>query len=223
MVLSIRAFNITRSRISVGEAFFRSKIFGADANSISLEFNNGILTVILKPTLPDWVRKYDGISNITYDGTSISVNGVHIANGNELRTNENRIVFPTTYSIAPTIETFTILTIQETVEGIITTGYSLADAREKTQMSNLISMPVRPGGDIQSQGADGAFIQPFGRVFMAGGGGLPSNALECDTGPFRTLVKVAGREDDTGSIQGVDELYEWDGETKHLGRWKPFR
>ena len=218
--LRISQFNVTRSRIEAGGAYFRSKIFGPLANSVCVAFQNGILMVSIMPLLPDWVKKYDGVSKIEYDGQQIFINEIPVSLGNELKTQQNRMIFPQATVIQPILEEYQIAEIQESIDGVPTTGYSLLDARLKLESSNLVSMPVR-STDINATGADTAFITSFERVFLKGGAGLPVNALQCDTGPFKTLVKVSGREDSTGLIQSVDEIYEWVGEFKISGYWTP--
>lgn len=220
--LSIQQFNLTRARLYAGGAFFRSKIHGPSANKICLQFQNGVLKIQNMPVVPSWVKKYDGFSKIQFDGQQILVNDQVVAIGNELKTSENRIIFPQEFSIEPITEVFEIDIIQDTLDGVQILGYSLEDARTKIQASNMVTMPIRPSGDVNAIGVDGAFIQPFERIFMQGGAGLPTTALQCDTGPFKTLAKVSGIEDDVGVISPIDQIYQWVGETKNLGYWTTY-
>lgn len=220
--LSIQQYNVTRARLYAGGAFFRSKIYGPTANKICVHFQNGILRIQTTPIVPSWVKKYDGFSKIQFDGIQVLVNDQVVARGNELKTSENRIIFPQQFLIEPITELFEIDIIQDTLNGIPTSGYSLVDARNKIQGSSMVSMPIRPSGDVNAIGVDGPFIEPFERLFMQGGTGLPVTAIQCDTGPFKTLAKVSGIENDVGVISPIDQIYQWVGETKNLGYWTTY-
>lgn len=215
---TIEQFSITRSRIVAGGTFFRSKEMGQSANRICVEFNNGEFKVIkFQKIFNADVRKYDGVSKIEFTGTNILVNDVVVSSGNEIKTSSNYIIFSSPLVINPIVETYQVLALPpESTES----GFSIADLRSKIQNSNIIEMPIRPEGDVVTEGVDGASITTFGRVFLKGGGGLPEDASGAYTGPFRTFVMVSFKEGPDGTKNPVQEMYDWVGPSKTEGYWQ---
>jgi hypothetical protein len=215
---TIEQFSITRARMVIGGTFFRSKEMGQSANRICVEFNNGELKVIkFEKILGADVRKYDGVSKIEFSGTNVLVNDVAVSNGNELKTSTNYIIFSNPIVINPIVETYQVLALPpESTEQ----GFSITDLRTKVQNSNIIEMPVRPEGDVVTEGVDAGSITTFGRVFLKGGGGLPEDATGAYTGPFKTFVMVSFKEGADGTKNPVQEMYEWVGPSKIEGYWQ---
>ncbi len=222
-MLTIQQFVITRSRLYAGGAYFKSKVSGPVANTIFVELGSDTFKVGMNFSgSKNTIKKYDGVSKIQYDGNYIFVDDVLHTTGNVLHTPQNRIVFTIPEIIQPTVELYNVQQQSQEIDGQIQQVYSLLDLKSATANSSLIVMPDRPGGDDTAEGTDTPFIRPFGRVYLSGAGGLPANAIGCDTGPFKTIVKVRGIEANDGSIQSTDLLYEWSNSDKSSGQWIPF-
>lgn len=215
----IQNFSATRSRLYAGGTYFKSKIVGPLANKIFVKVEDGQFIVGINANVPDWVIKYDGSSQIIFDGAQITVNGNIVSNSNVLKTLENRMVFPGPFIIQPELETYELIIDDSDPQN---NGFSISDLRTKLATSKLVSMPERPNEDSTAYGVDTAVLSPFGRVFMSGATGLPIDAQQCDTGPFKHLVRLAGVENLDGTFDNTEQILIWDGPSRNIGKWIPY-
>ena len=215
----IQNFSATRSRLYAGGTYFKSKIVGPLANKIFVKVEDGQFIVGINANVPDWVIKYDGSSQIIFDDAQITVNGNIVSNSNVLKTLENRMVFPGPFIIQPELETYELIIDESDPQN---NGFSISDLRTKLATSKLVSMPERPNQDSTANGVDTAILSPFGRVFMSGATGLPIDAQQCDTGPFKHLVRLAGVENLDGTFDNTEQILIWDGPSRNIGKWIPY-
>lgn len=215
----IQNFSTTRSRLYAGGTYFKSKILGPTANKIFLKIENGQFIAGITVDYPEWVMKYDGSSQIIFDGNKITVNQSIVSSTNVLKTLENRMIFPAPFTIQPELETYDLI-IDETDPQ--NNGFNISDLRSRLVISKLVCMPERPNEDSTATGVDAAVLSPFGRVFMSGATGLPNDAQQCDTGPFKHLVRLSGVENIDGTFDNTEQILIWDGPNRNIGKWIPY-
>lgn len=223
---SIKFYSLTRARVEVNSGLFRAIEHGVSGNLISVELTHSEFTVKTRKMSYEFatIVKYDGDSSIERKVDGIYVNGELVTNGDILSTPQNKISFSGIGRIEPIVEIFQV-TYTEPTGGDSGSAGGVNYATLKEQVNNaskLIHIPDGVTGDVRKTDPDPAEIRPFGRVFLAGGCGLPPTPFDAATGPLRALVGVSFIEDDLGVFAPRLTLYEWVGESGENGEWKTY-
>lgn len=140
--------------------------------------------------------------------------------------------------IRPRTHWYTLVmhSVTDPTTSVSTIGWDTGALRDTVNTQDTwIRMPVRgssgtgdppgpssPGEDAQDAGFDENFCTAFSTTNLSGGDGLPMTPLGFNTGPTRVLLRLNYGERDDGSLNELNEVYEWVGETALRGSWQRY-